>query len=205
MVKTKWPTKTRAFAFTSYNLETFYEGIVNGGQMEYIAYSEEVCPTTKRNHHQGFCYFTNPKSTSTKSLTTPRTIWHHRIHAFTRKNEYFTLSDGNKIRGDPGEYVLLLRRYFQRTVEDLQGLTFKQEQANKGEVLAVNSSELRAVQGHQKNDFVLRLINPPKLRQKIARSGKKDDQAANVEYGPKQEWGLDPDIDYDTRKVCEST
>ena len=120
------------------------------------------------------------------------------LHAFTRKNEYFTLSDGNKIRGDPGEYVLLLRRYFQRTVEDLQGLTFKQEQANKGEVLAVNSSELRAVQGHQKNDFVLRLINPPKLRQKIARSGKKDDQAANVEYGPKQEWGLDPDIDYDT-------
>ena len=80
----------------------------------------------------------------------------------------------------------------------MQGLTFKQEQANKGEVLAVNSSELRAVQGHQKNDFVLRLINPPKLRQKIARSGKKDDQAANVEYGPKQEWGLDPDIDYDT-------
>ena len=127
------------------------------------------------------------------------------LHTFSRKNEYFTLSDGNKIRGDPGECVLLLRRYFNRTAADLEGLTFKQEQAKKGEVLAVNSSQLRALQGHQKNDFVLRLINPPKLRQKIARSGKKDDPTAEVEYGPRQEWGLDPDIDCDTRKVCEST
>ena len=83
------------------------------------------------------------------------------LHIFTRKNEYFTLTDGNKIRGDPGECVLLLRRYFKRAVDDLEGLTFRQEQAKKGEVLAVNSCELRAVQGHQKNDFVLRSINPP--------------------------------------------
>ena len=45
----------------------------------------------------------------------------------------------------------------------MEGLTFKQWQAKKGEILVVNSSELRAVQGHQKNDFVLCLINPPKL------------------------------------------
>ena len=126
------------------------------------------------------------------------------LHTFTKKNEYFELSDGNKIRGDPGECVLLLQRYFRRTVEDTEGLTFKQELATKGEVLAVNSSELRAVQGHQKNDFVLRLIRPPKLRQKISREKKKE-SAAEVVFDARQKWGLDPDIDKDTRKVCEST
>ena len=125
---------------------------------------------------------------------------------FTRKNESFTLSDGRKMRGDAGECLLLLRRYFHRTPEDLAGLTFRGWQAEKGEILVVNSSELRAVQGHQKNDFVLRPINPPKLRQKTARAAKKgQSEPSAVEYGPRQKWGLDPDIDRDTRKVCEGT
>jgi hypothetical protein len=128
------------------------------------------------------------------------------IHTFTRKNEYFTLSDGRKMRGDAVECLLLLRRYFHRTPEDLTGLTFRQQQL-PGEILVVNSSELRAVQGHQKNDFVLRPINPPKLRQKTARAAKKgkSEPGAVVQYCPRQKWGLDPDIDRDTRKVCEGT
>ena len=126
------------------------------------------------------------------------------IHTFTKKNESFTLSDGRKMRGDEGECLLLLRRYFHRTPEDLEGLTFKQEKGKTGEILVVNSSELRAVQGHQKNDFVLRLINPPKMREKTARNGKKD-STLEVEYSPRQKWGLDPDIDQDTRKVCEAS
>ena len=73
----------------------------------------------------------------------------------------------------------------------------------------INSSELRAVRGHQKNDFVLRLINPPVLREKSARGKKKAadavQQPVEAEYGPKQKWGLDPDIDRDTRKVCEAS
>ena len=111
------------------------------------------------------------------------------------------------MRGDAGECLLLLRRYFHRTPEDLAGLTFRQWQAAKGEILVVNSSELRAVQGHQKNDFVLWPINPPKLRQKTARAAKKgkSEPGAVVQYGPRQLWGLDPDIDRDTRKVCEGT
>ena len=67
------------------------------------------------------------------------------------------------------------------------------------------TGELRAVQGHQKNDFILRLINPPVLREKTARGKKKAVQAVEVEYGSRQKWGLDPDIDQDTRKVCESS
>ena len=111
-----------------------------------------------------------------------------------------------QMRGDAGECLLLLRCYFDRTPEDFDGLTFKQWQAKKGELLVVNSSELRALQGHQKNDFVLRLINPPVLREKTARGKKKNGaQPTEVEYGPRQKWGLDPEIDQDTRKVCEAS
>ena len=63
------------------------------------------------------------------------------VHTFTGKNEYFTLGDGSKVRGDAGECLLLLRRYFHRTPEDLEGLTFKQWQGKKGDLLVVNSSE----------------------------------------------------------------
>lgn len=123
------------------------------------------------------------------------------IHTFTKKSEFFELSDGRKMRGDAGECLLLLRRYFHWTLEDLSGLTFKQFKPKKGEVFVVNSSELRAVQGHQKNDFVLCLIDPPKLRQKHYKAP----STAEVEYSPRQKWGLDPDIDQDTRKVCEAS
>ena len=71
------------------------------------------------------------------------------------------------------------------------------------EILVVNSSELRAVEGHQKNDFKLSLINPPKMREKTARGKKR--APLEVEYSPRQLWGLDPEIDRDTRKVCEAT
>ena len=104
--------------------------------------------------------------------------------------------------------MLLVRRYFHRTPNDQTGLTFKYEKPEKqAEVLVVNSSELRAVQGHQMNDFVLRPINAPVLRQKIGRSkkGSKSKAEPAVDYGPRQKWGLDPDIDRDTRKVCEAT
>ena len=59
-------------------------------------------------------------------------------------------------------------------------------------------------EGHQKNDFVLCLIDPPKIREKTSRNGKKV-STLEVEYGPRQRWALDPDIDRDTRKVCEAS
>ena len=101
------------------------------------------------------------------------------IHTFTKKNESFTLSDGRKMVGDAGECLLLLWRYFHRTPEDLFGGPHLQtmagpvagQDARRERILVVNSSELCAVQGHQKDDFVLRSINPPKLREKTARAG----------------------------------
>ena len=55
---------------------------------------------------------------------------------------YFTLSSGVKVRGDAGECLLLLRRYYHRVPEDAQGLTFKRQEPKKGELFVVNSCEL---------------------------------------------------------------
>ena len=48
-----------------------------------------------------------------------------------------------KYRGDEGECLLLLRRYYHRVSDDPAGLTFMRWQAKQGEVLVINSSELR--------------------------------------------------------------
>ena len=37
------------------------------------------------------------------------------LHEFKKKNEHFELSNGEKVRGDPGERLLLLRCYYHRT------------------------------------------------------------------------------------------
>ena len=126
------------------------------------------------------------------------------MHTFTKKNEVFTHSSGAKVLGSTGECVLLLRRYYHRTADDRDGLTFKRWPAKKGEILLLNSSELRAVQGRQANDFVLMPINAPPLREKHGRA-KKGAHTEEVVYGPNQRWALDAEIDRDTRDVCEGT
>ena len=72
-----------------------------------------------------------------------------------------------------GDYAIAVE-WFDRSAEDAAGLTFVSwtpPDAPEG-VLVVNSSELRAVQGHQKNDFILNPINPPKQRAQKSRSAK---------------------------------
>lgn len=126
------------------------------------------------------------------------------LHEYTKKSEYFTLKNGDKVRGDAGDCLLLLRRYYHRAVEDTNGLTFKRWEEKKGEILVVNSSELRAVQGRQANDFVLHPINPPKLREKHGRA-KKGAVVREVAYALNQKWHLVSEVDRDTREVCEGT
>ena len=60
------------------------------------------------------------------------------------------------------------------------------------------------MQGHQKNDFVLNIINPPKRREQKGRS-KKDAVAQEVVYPANQKWALDIDVDLPTRRVCEAS
>ena len=88
--------------------------------------------------------------------------------------------------------------------KEAQGLTFKRWEAKKGEILVLNSSELRAVQGHQKNDFILNPINPPKQRKQKSRSAK-GTKPQELVYPASQEWALDPEVDVDTRRVCEAS
>ena len=110
-------------------------------------------------------------------------------------------------RYDEGECAILLRRYYHRVADDRAGLTFVRWAAKKGERLIINSSELRAVEGHQANDFVLVPLNPPQLRQKLERAKKlkKKGTTTEVPYDPKQRWRLDTELDVSTRFVCEET
>ena len=77
-----------------------------------------------------------------------------------------------------------------------------------GEILVVNSSQVRAIQGHQANDFVLSPFDPPppKLRVKHGRSKKSSGaHALEIPYPAKQKFGIMADTDRGTRSVCEET
>lgn len=66
---TKWPKKSRGFVVTNWNCcRQILQSLVQSKQFRYIAWGEEVCPTTGRKHWQTFCYTTNSRSTSTKAL-----------------------------------------------------------------------------------------------------------------------------------------
>lgn len=48
--------RTRLWRFTNYSLDFDYKKLI-GKKVKYIAYGNEVCPSTGRKHHQGFIYF----------------------------------------------------------------------------------------------------------------------------------------------------
>lgn len=63
------PKKTRLYAFTTFDLTIDYNQLVGKGkQLSYLAYGEETCPKTKRQHHQGFLRFFNPRGKTKKVL-----------------------------------------------------------------------------------------------------------------------------------------
>lgn len=53
--------KSRLWCFTNYNLEFDYIPILNEYNAKYIIVGREVCPSTNREHDQGFIYYNNPK------------------------------------------------------------------------------------------------------------------------------------------------
>ena len=61
-------TKSRCFVVTQWNLDCDYEALVSKGQIRFIAYGEETCPKTGKEHHQAFIYFHNPRGTSARVL-----------------------------------------------------------------------------------------------------------------------------------------
>lgn len=62
--------KTRWFVLTNFNCNTKeeYQKVLELGQIRYLAYGAEVCPSTKKKHHQMFVYFNNLKNTGNRSL-----------------------------------------------------------------------------------------------------------------------------------------
>lgn len=60
--------KSRSFVVTNWNCDpTVYDTLVSEGQVQFIAYGEEICPKTQKSHHQCFLYFKNPKSTGNRN------------------------------------------------------------------------------------------------------------------------------------------
>lgn len=60
--------KVRSFVVTNWNLNTKEWFEKNKTQVRFVAYGEEVCPTSGRKHHQCFVYFHNLRSSSNKNL-----------------------------------------------------------------------------------------------------------------------------------------
>ena len=53
--------KTRLWCFTNFDLNFDYNKFFNSSTAEYIIFGTEVCPKTKRTHHQGFVYFSGAR------------------------------------------------------------------------------------------------------------------------------------------------
>lgn len=64
--------KSRLFCITNYHeldkADDRYKQIIDEGKATYIAYGKEVCPTTKKEHHQMWVYFKQQKGTGKRSL-----------------------------------------------------------------------------------------------------------------------------------------
>lgn len=67
-MKIRLPDKVRGFVVTNWNLDTCYQKLIDAGDFQFIAYGLETCPTTKKKHHQAFCYTKNPRSTKKMNL-----------------------------------------------------------------------------------------------------------------------------------------
>lgn len=53
--------KTRLWAFTNFDLNFNYDDFISNTTAEYVFIGQEICPKTKRQHHQGFVYFSGAR------------------------------------------------------------------------------------------------------------------------------------------------
>ena len=107
-------------------------------------------------------------------------------------------------RYDKDDCALLLSYHYNRVADDPEGLTFVGWAAKEGEILVVNSSEVRGVTG---NPLGLKLVemNPPKKRKpkKKLTHKKGSSQVTPPLFDPKQRLHLDQDVDAELRKSCK--
>lgn len=53
--------KTCWWIFTNYDLDLDYQKVIENTTADYICYGKEVCPSTKREHHQGWIHFSGAR------------------------------------------------------------------------------------------------------------------------------------------------
>lgn len=99
---------------------------------------------------------------------------------------------------------------------DPDGLTFVRWKPKQGEILVVNSYQVRAMQGPKlKLDFKLVRAEPSRPQPQVAstsaapkRKSQRKQRAHAVngdQHDPNQRWMLDALTDREVRKVCEAT
>lgn len=95
--------KQKSFIITQWNTEVSkegYEKIMEKNNIRFIAYGEEVCPSTNKTHHQLFLYFWNDISTSKNNLKKIGNFWgeiHCRVAPMLgnfRQNEKYCSKEG---------------------------------------------------------------------------------------------------------------
>lgn len=62
------PKKVRSFVITQWNVDCDYQALIDRKQFKFIAYGNEICPTSGKPHHQTFVYFHNPRGYTKKIL-----------------------------------------------------------------------------------------------------------------------------------------
>lgn len=60
--------KTRNFVFTNWNLNSATVFNLHSDKIKYLAFGEEECPSTAKQHHQGYLTFFNPRGSTPKVL-----------------------------------------------------------------------------------------------------------------------------------------
>lgn len=92
------PKKQKSFIITQWNTERTkedYKELMEKHNIRFIAYGEEVTPTTKKLHHQMFVYFWNDISVSKNNLNKIAKFWgetHARVAPMLgnfRQNEFY--------------------------------------------------------------------------------------------------------------------
>lgn len=94
--------KFRGFTFTDFELnEDRLKDIFDGNNLRFLAYGKETCPSTKREHLQGFLYFNTPRTLkSVIKIMKPRHVEIIRGN-FTQNEKYCSKEGQYKTFGEP--------------------------------------------------------------------------------------------------------
>ena len=84
--------KSRAWCFTNFDIEFDYSKVMD--KLQYLGYGLETCPTTGKNHHQGWMYFKNPQG-SVKNVAALLGKCHvEKINGSLAQNEAYCSKEG---------------------------------------------------------------------------------------------------------------